>query len=115
MTYELAKQLKDAGFKQGSGFSTRYIQDDEQVLICSGGDDHCACPVCYGYEEGFVAVPTLPELIEACGNNFGSLHSLGNNKWAAEVFSYRVGTASHEDGVTPEEAVAKLWLRLNKK
>lgn len=66
-----------------------------------------------GYEGGFL----LGELIEACGDEFqsllkfGDIHPIGGIWEAYSTRGYKVyGLAD-----TPEEAVAKLWLELNKK
>jgi hypothetical protein len=61
-------------------------------------------------------VPTLSELIEACGEMFGSLVKsthFGATMWLAHSRNAR--PAKTEGGSTPEEAVARLWLALNKK
>ena len=61
-----------------------------------------------------VMIPTLSELIEACGNDFYSLSYVGESgsekMWEADsnntdIFVY---------GKTPEEAVAYLFLKLKK-
>lgn len=64
-------------------------------------------------------VPNLSEIIAACGDGFGSLHHF--KEWMAsggedrtiprETESYEF----NEKGATPSEAVARLWLALNKK
>lgn len=55
--------------------------------------------------------PTLSELIEACGDKFGQLdHYQNDEKWKAEAKEMYMAT-----GKTAEEAVANLWLVLNKK
>ena len=89
MNYELAKQLKDVGFPQD-------IPTDKKASFI-----------------GSVKIPTLSELIEACGNDFKYLERLREpdeegSFWAQ---SDNIGVA----GTTPEEAVASLWLALNKK
>jgi len=96
MNYELAKKLKDAGFKQeGSG------------LLMNGN------VYALGFSEptGDMYYPTLSELIEACGESFYNL--VKQQVWVAraynEIEDEYVGT-----GNTPEEAVAELWLALNK-
>lgn len=93
MRYELAKQLKDAGYPiktiAGDSFEAHdFIEDNKRCLF-----------------------PTLPELIEACGERFGALHLLNGNWYCFEQQeeNEHKGKAS-----TPEEAVAKLWLELNK-
>lgn len=90
MNYELANQLKDAGFP-----------DSQHWIDC--GDF-------FTDEEGH-QIPSLEELIEALGNVFYSLMLLGNGSYRASSMiesSIIVQTAS-----TPSEAVARLWLALN--
>jgi hypothetical protein len=53
-----------------------------------------------------VYVPTLEELIEACGENFGSLDKR-HDGWLASA-NYAQGCFAE----TPAEAVARLWLAL---
>ena len=96
MTYELARELKDAGFP---------AYDDMKPLPGpEGGEDW---PV-----SNIVITPTLSELIEACGDRFFSLEK-------ARVLNDNFSTWScNLDGelyLTPEEAVAKLWLKLSTK
>ena len=92
MNYELAKQLKDAGF--------------DQELI--GAYDAT-------FSDG-IYVPTLSELIEACGDDFDSLRKRDTGFIAfptSEKLKERrewclaIGT--------PKEAVARLWVALNAK
>ena len=101
MTYEICKQLKDAGFPQG-------------------------IPDCYTFEGDWIPeeerryVPTLSELIEACGNEFGSLSRWGGFRkftpLSDEWVCWKVNGDGYDScgGKTPEEAVVKLWLELNK-
>lgn len=90
ISYELAKKLKEAGFPQ-SDFN-----------ICG----HCA-----GGLTMDVFIPTLSELIEACGERF---ESLGRDEYAGGWVSF-----DKEDkygrGFIPEESVANLWLEINEK
>lgn len=85
MDYSLAKELQDAGWKYKDG--SRAV--------------------------GEFAQPTLEELIEACGEDFQKLETIVGDKWQG------VGGAGIRDieveGNTPSEAVARLWLALNKK
>lgn len=95
MTYELAKKLKDAGFPQKENNSQNW---DEPTMR-------------------FYYSPTLSELIKACGNKFGvlqlaDLRKNSKSRWYASTIVYVENPAY---GKTPEEAVAKLWLELNKK
>jgi len=84
MENKIAKQLKDAGFPT-------------KPLTITTPED--------------VNYPTLSELIEACGVNIKLL--CGNTKsWATcERFDSQKPPIDFE-GETPEEAVAKLWLKL---
>lgn len=106
MNYELAKQLKDAGFPQkGEG-------------IFEGGEGTDELPDVYS--------PTLEELIEACGDRLMSVHRTvparveKSDHWGAEAY-FETGPDDEPRGSqlglgqTPTEAVAKLWLALNKK
>ena len=89
MNYELAKQLKDVGFPQTGDNQNGYANDG-------------------GYE------PLLSELIEACGDDLEEIKQMKESdlvsyKWEAYTNGYYVV------GSTPEEAVANLWIALNKK
>jgi hypothetical protein len=99
MNYELAKELKDAGFPQGYG---QYVGKDWK----GGGNAQAAQQM--GLSEG-AYVPTLSELIEACGNDFLALSRL-NGQWTASAHNPRFDG----DGSTPEEAAARLWLAIRK-
>ncbi len=102
MGYELAKKLKDSGFPQayptGNGCGFFYKNDD--------GSNECYAP-------------TLTELIEACGDRFYSLHQddpiSGIYRFGKFYATAKPQIAERFGGDTPEEAVANLWLALNKK
>jgi len=95
INYKLAKQLKDAGFPQ-------WNSQKKGDRFCKGTKKECY-------------IPTLSELIEACGEEFLRLLKLNNGEWTCEN---RFGEVGIGDiivwGKSPEEAVAKLWLKLNK-
>lgn len=59
--------------------------------------------------------PTLEELIEACGDKFISLVRYLNPKLGFYADGGSIDAILREDGISPEEAVANLWLVLNKK
>lgn len=107
MDYQLAKELKDAGFPQ------RPANGNEPYPQYTGYGTGFVYPAEGDNPEVYVA--TLEELIEACGEDFGSLNKIGN-VWDAEPI-----TGLSPDGVgalsgnSPTEAVARLWLELNKK
>jgi len=91
MNYELLQELKDAGFPK-SDF--RCVRDIEPI--------------------SWVGIPTLSELTNACGEDFGSL----TQSYGKTTFQWRAVNASNQHaylGFTPEEAVARFWLALNKK
>lgn len=107
MNYELAKELKDAGFPQmdNTDYFYRKYPTGEYHRYTSAllseieaGTDRIACPA-------------LSELIAACGQDFERLqYRAGNKLWLAS------GTDTiTTPKKTPEEAVARLWLALNKK
>ncbi len=115
MNYELAKKLKDAGFPQiGAGM---YICDESvlplnfkpgEVINLIGSK-----PICY--------LPTLSELIEACGDDLRlqSYYCENNLMWQADTCcrfqDWDSNIHKSAFGSTPEEAVANLWLELNNK
>lgn len=105
ISYELALKLKEAGFPQPSLMGI--------PVIGPGAID----------KDG-VFYPNLSELIEACGDCLSHLahrpsYPEGGHWWAVS----HCGHPEHEPGgnnleesaSTPEEAVARLWLALNKK
>lgn len=112
MHYELAKALSDAGFPQGTTSSdTHYTYVDEKNNPCHGITPNSAY------------LPTLSELIDACGKEFGALLRVPTGKWQAmggaivksEKYEVQGEYILRFLSETFEEAVAKLWLELNKK
>ena len=96
MEYGLAKKLKDAGFPQELD---KPVWDEVDGLVTS--DTHSL-------------IPTLSELIEACGDEFNSLTKRANF-WICNDCECNMGSDGEiTRGATPEEAVANLWLELNK-
>jgi hypothetical protein len=100
MIYELAKQLKDAGFAQG-GKGAWIVSPDNLV----------------SRHEDRVYVPTLEELIEACVH-FNALSKEFPQRWIARA-NWITSPENQNylemgDGLTPTEAVARLWLALHK-
>jgi len=97
MNYELALQLKNAGFPK-IRFTTFTATGSDEVILTDG--------------------PNLSELIEACGDRFDELSKYGHEKqrWSAFAYSCEecdLGMAIGR-GDNKEEAVAKLWLAINK-
>ncbi len=105
MTYELAKELKDAGFPQKERGDCVHNSNTEWGTSCD-----CFSTGDYAY------VPTLSELIEACGSNdaFVLFRREIDGVWTASGSEGKTND-SDKEGSTPEEAVARLWLALNKK
>lgn len=103
MKYELAKQLKEAGFPYKI-YTCCDNTDTEHE--CRADKSDCILKTLNSH--------TLSELIEACGEKFGFLSKVqGENSFIAQVPG---GIVQFKDkSSTPEEAVAKLWLELNKK
>lgn len=97
ITYELAKKLKDAGFPKDY---TEWNDHDEELLEKTW----------YMYGKGYS--PTLSELIEVCGGT-SVFRLTRDTEWEACVDPITGWVSGN--GSTPEEAVANLWLELNKK
>lgn len=105
MNYELAKQLKEAGFEHN------WCSEDDCSCLTNGSNNSC--------------FPTLSKLIEACGEEFTALIAPKKDmleklladsgrpdvQWCAHSHSLKI----FGFGSTPEEAVARLYLELNKK
>jgi hypothetical protein len=121
--YELAVELKEAGFPQEGDF---WWSKDEHGRA---GWDIYYRDESLGAEEWFsldknehILAPSLSELIEACGGKKIILWE--ENGWYATMYGeeeYVSGKCiddtfyDAQEGPTPEEAVARLWLALNKK
>lgn len=98
ITYELAKQLKDAGFPQKIRQGVFGYEWSEKL------------PDGNLWVNGMAYKPTLSELIEACGDRFSTLTKdfPGWRCWGKPNPEWDV------QGSTPEEAVAKLYLNITK-
>ncbi len=96
MHYELAKELKDNNFC--------ILQKDYSDIKKIKG-------IYLKIDGSWHLLPTLSELIEACGGDFWNLQQ--GLEWSARSFAF--GNEILVRGSTPEEAVAKLWLAINKK
>ena len=107
MTYELAKELKDKGFV----FRTM--------------EEYMNTPHVYtSFNDKDLAFPTLSELIEACGKyivlrqeDFGwiAYHDNSSFKNCVGLNAIDVFMTDSASGDTPEEAVSRLWIEINKK
>jgi len=128
MKFELAKELKEAGYPQAAiNFGDFYCGLCEQ----EGKQDEMSSPTCdchekerkrlsladnttWGeylakWERAQITVPTLSELIAACGDDGPFILMTGTDpQWKA------TDLIKTELGDTPEEAVARLWIALQK-
>ena len=95
LSYEKCKELKEAGFPQ-----------TEDPNVCG----HCGD----GGPNNDVRMPTLSELIEACGDrlyNIDFLHDMN----LVIARGYGKNEIIEMQATNPEEAVANLYLALKKK
>lgn len=110
MNYELAKQLKEAGFPQ-TGQGWMFIEIEGQDLPDEVWNADAAWSGIYSVN---IKAPTLEELIEACG---GELHCLvhtideGKDFWSAGKDNI---AQNWHNALTPNEAVARLYIALKK-
>lgn len=109
MDYELAKQLKDAGFPQN---------DQKKGWVYLDVEGYDKPDLVWGvvnFPTIETLAPELSQLIEACGGLYFSLetdalkYEASPQEWEAK------SSAKTASGSTPEKAVANLWLALNKK
>lgn len=116
MDYNLAKKLKEAGFPQKYGEMYKWINKDNSRLAIFSIEMYERY-IKEEIDELPVYEPTLSELIDACGRDFSQV---GRNfdeglrideQWIAlsTMKLHKFG-----NGKTIEEAVANLWIKLNK-
>ena len=104
MDYELAKSLKEAGFPQA-------IKEDDFYFMDGGTSHwHANIPTDFPHDRMTKDV-SLEELIEACGDGYFMLEHTQHDWRCWMGLNPRDGGL----GSTPTEAVARLWLALNKK
>ena len=113
MEYETAKELKDNGFPhKGNGQYIGNVGNINHDAIKPGEVFGIA-------QEDFCYIPTLEELIEACGYRFGSLTQSPRKTWYVTTVegkdNYTYELVRDIECSIPLEAVARLWLALNKK
>lgn len=99
MEYKLAKELEAAGFPQGGNGTWVYPLD---ALTTRPSDR--------------IYAPTLEELIEACGGRLAGLsYDRDFKQWHTQVHMPDGLIAESVDiSLDPVQAVARLWLALNK-
>ena len=102
MNYELTKELKDAGFPQGTSDNA-----DNCDIHWHRDMNDITNPNTETY------YPTLSELIVACGES--PYFNLEKSTYGWDAFvNNGEEVIGRGKGLTPEEAVARLWLALNK-
>jgi len=114
ISYKLAKQLKEAGFP--------FIEMVKQeALYQRGKNGDISCVYC-GYpiieiDGKYYLEPNLNVLIDICGDDFSFLETndIRENRWYEAIGARFKGKNKKASGKFPEEAVAKLWLKLNEK
>ena len=113
MDYKLAKKLKDLGFKQGWNLICEHDyqptdgihslrsdwKKDDTGMYCGGDSAH---------------IPTLAELIEACGKKIIGIDRTDEG-WKAAGVDFERNEVIVFTANNLEDAVSELWLRLNKK
>lgn len=126
MDYELAKKLKDAGFPQKiwefslANYAYCSLEDCcncELHLLHLDNDEGGYTGNDYQHREynsvqDWIKVPTLSELIEACGESIKSIDFIRDINLVVAYSGNFTGVKG--EGATPEEAMANLWLELNK-
>lgn len=114
MNYDLALQLKKAGFPQelicGTKYYYHFSPDSKTELL-----EHCEDHGQPSSIQFLAKVPTLSELIEACGDDFHDLSRWKKGNEKGDWNAIAINLKGNEWGCTPEESVAKLWLALNTK
>ena len=117
INYKLAKELKDAGFPlQETPYNAMPVATFEGPVKILKLDTRTTLIEIDGT---VYLLPILNELIEACGDEFESLDkdvTLGMDELDIEYHKWAAcGKIEAEVyGSTKEEAVARLWLKLNK-
>ena len=114
--YKLAKQLKDTGWPQGLDYGQYCWLDTTNLPFKCMVDDEFTKPTA----GNFYKIPTLLDLIEACGEWFLCLIRMPDNTWrtninrpTANIVKTIINGSDYIVGDTPEEAIAKLWLKIN--
>lgn len=116
INYKLAKKLKDAGFPQKHYFGDSYYVADKNIPNII----HIHLPDAPGFYNSEilpikVKIPTLSELIKVCIklSQDGDFHLESmHGRWGTST-CWKHKKDEWENGDTPEESVANLWLKLN--
>ena len=99
MITKLTLQIDDQVIK-----SAKVFAKDHHISLSKLAENYCPFVECCG--------ATLSELIEACGDRFHALKIYHEPEVECMAMPR---TGRTERGKTPEEAVARLWLAVNKK
>lgn len=110
MRFEFAKRLKAAGFPQDAVYGTLFFNGVGNLIFIDAdlvGKTWVTYARC----------PTLPELIEACGDDFESLENNDGAWWACASRSFSIHGSPHATNCMvsdcPDEAMGKLWIALH--
>jgi hypothetical protein len=118
MTYELCEKLKEVGFPQN--FRYGYNRD----VFYRGIRTPFRAIQEAKYEDGMlieymrecVIIPSLSELILACGEKFECLYRIVNQDLSIKYWKcHAFGFSDIPSGVDPEIAVANLFIKINEK
>jgi hypothetical protein len=106
VSFELAKRLKAAGFPQRFTGGSAFNEQGLAIRLVGEGQGMA--------KHTGVSIPTLNELIKACGEKFGGLENFleGTTNRFRAYTQFPDTLSGYAD--TPEEAVARLWLLLNR-
>lgn len=123
MDYKICKRLKDAGFPQ------KKIEAGDDVFVDENSKQQWNENIgVVNIIKEAIRIPTLSELIDACGDGFDSLERYSSGKrwrcvkWIKHIYKCDDGKSRYGClwkgktwGFTPEEAVANLYLALHEK
>lgn len=116
MKLQLAAQLKRAGFCQQLSVGDTFFDTTQSqaavTRVCRGAGSDCRCPTpahLADHVSRIIRIPTLAQLIDECMCFQRLSYESESDVWRAEALTF-VG-----EGDTADEAVAFLWLQLNKK
>lgn len=117
LSYKICKRLKDAGFPQYLDTWDKIYPEESEAFFDKKKVNLNATPYLREAGEDEIKIPTLEELIEECGDRFSSLEATRKDEdiigWCA--YDYAGDAFEEKKGDTPEEAMAILWLSINKK
>ena len=115
LNYKQCEQLKDAGYSQ-TGLRYTWYYSTDPMGCYNSGEEYLDVK----NHPDRIVLPTLSELMAAVFNydkddivgDFTMIEDLGY--WFVSVFSSKKGKIIKAKGKTPIEAVANLYIKLNK-